>query len=64
MKYILKIQLLPFDSIDFNEVIKEFQRNIIKAALDANNGNKSHAAKKLKIDRTTLLSKMKYLGMR
>ena len=40
-----------------------FEKEIIRQAVDANNGNKSLAAKWLKISRKTLYDKLKKLGL-
>jgi DNA-binding NtrC family response regulator len=54
----------PLDKgVSFEEITQEFQKDLIKRALDATGGNKIKAAKILKIDRKTLYRKMKSLGL-
>ena len=54
----------PLDKgVSFEEITQEFQKDLIKRALDATGGNKIKAAKTLKIDRKTLYRKMKGLGL-
>jgi transcriptional regulator with PAS, ATPase and Fis domain len=54
----------PLDKgVSFEEITQEFQKDLIKRALDATGGNKIKVAKTLKIDRKTLYRKMKNLGL-
>lgn len=46
------------------EHLRETERSIIEAYLQAFQGNKTDAAKYLTISRTTLISRVKRLGMR
>jgi transcriptional regulator with GAF, ATPase, and Fis domain len=62
---IIPEELNPFaSSIDLNEVIKEYEKKLILHALNLNGWVKSRAAKYLKINRTTLIEKMKRLGIK
>jgi two-component system nitrogen regulation response regulator NtrX len=48
----------------FKDAIEDFERRYIKNALIETGGNQSHAAKMLGLHRTTLISKMKDLGLK
>lgn len=55
----------PFSSaIDFNEVLREYEKKLILHSLNVNKWIKSRAAKYLNINRTTLIEKMKRLGIK
>jgi len=57
--------LNPFSSgIDLNEVLKEYEKKLILHALNLHGWIKSRAAKYLNINRTTLIEKMKRLGIK
>ncbi|MBN2654429.1 MAG: sigma-54-dependent Fis family transcriptional regulator [Nitrospirae bacterium] len=49
--------------IDLNSAIEEYEKRLILHALELNNGVKSQAAKYLNLNRTTLIEKMKRLGI-
>ena len=51
--------IIPDEGIDFNRKIEELEQDLILAALEKTNGNKNQAAKLLRINRTTLIEKMK-----
>jgi sigma-54 specific flagellar transcriptional regulator A len=54
----------PFvGGVDLNSALEEYERRLILHALDLNNSVKSRAAKYLNINRTTLIEKMKRLGI-
>ncbi|MCE5312176.1 MAG: sigma-54 dependent transcriptional regulator [Nitrospiraceae bacterium] len=54
----------PFVSgIDLNSAIEEYEKRLILHALELNSGVKSQAAKYLNLNRTTLIEKMKRLGL-
>jgi len=54
----------PFaGGIDLNAALEEYERRLILHALELNTGVKSQAAKYLNINRTTLIEKMKRLGI-
>lgn len=54
----------PFVSgIDLNAAIEGYEKRLILHALELHNGIKSQAAKYLNINRTTLIEKMKRLGL-
>jgi len=62
---IIPEELNPFSSsIDLNEVIKEYEKKLILHALNLHGWVKSRAAKYLRINRTTLIEKMKRLGIK
>jgi len=52
------------DGVDFNSVVDKFETDLIINALDMVNGVKKNAAKFLKLNRTTLIEKMKRKGLR
>jgi DNA-binding NtrC family response regulator len=45
--------------VDFNELINDFERQLIVQAMKITGGNKKEAARLLNLKRTTLLEKMK-----
>ncbi|PMP71406.1 MAG: RNA polymerase subunit sigma-54 [Thermodesulfovibrio aggregans] len=55
----------PFSAgIDLNEVLKEYEKKLILHALNLHRWIKSRAARYLNINRTTLIEKMKRLGIK
>jgi len=54
---------IPDDGIDLNSLVEDLETNLIKQALQKSRGIKSKAAKLLKLNRTTLIEKMKKKGM-
>ena len=56
-------QRLPKDGLDLKDHINQVEYNLIRQALDESNGVVSHAAKRLKMGRTTLVEKMRKLGL-
>lgn len=57
--------LNPFSSgIDLNEILREYEKKLILHALNLHGWVKSRAAKYLNINRTTLIEKMKRLGIK
>jgi DNA-binding NtrC family response regulator len=54
---------VPADGISFNEVIGEFETDLILQALDQTHWNKNRAAQLLGLNRTTLLEKIKKKGL-
>jgi transcriptional regulator with GAF, ATPase, and Fis domain len=59
-----KKESAPFDlSRGYDTLVSEFERTLILKALDETNGVKSKAAQILSMNRTTLIEKMKRLGI-
>ncbi len=54
---------LTSQGIDMNRVISEIEREMIQQALELGNGVKARAANLLKINRTTLVEKIKRMGI-
>ena len=54
---------IPTDGIDFNDVVNQFETRLISLALSRTNWNKKAAAKLLKLNRTTLVEKIKKKGL-
>jgi len=54
---------IPEEGIDFNELVYNFEKNILLNALSKSNGVKNRAAKLLKLNRTTLVEKLKRLNI-
>jgi len=52
------------EGVDFNSVVDKFETDLIINALDMVHGVKKNAAKFLKLNRTTLIEKMKRKGLR
>ncbi len=51
------------DGVDFNNLVSDFEDQLILRALSATNGNKKEAARLLNLKRTTLLEKIKKKGI-
>ena len=51
------------DKIDLRRHLSEVEINLIESALDVNKGSVTKSAKSLKINRTTLIEKMKKLSI-
>lgn len=54
---------IPVDGIDFNELIEAYETKLIHMALAKTGGNKKAAASLLKLNRTTLVEKIKKKGL-
>jgi len=50
---------LPEDGLDLNQAVSEFENELILQALQRTSGNKNQAASLLKLNRTTLVEKLK-----
>ena len=59
----LHVPRLPQDGLDLKEHINQMEYTLIRQALEESNGIVAHAAKRLKMGRTTLVEKMRKLGM-
>ncbi len=51
------------DGLDFRSVVDRFQADLIREALAKSGGNKKEAAEQLGLNRTTLIEKIKKLGL-
>jgi two-component system, NtrC family, response regulator PilR len=54
---------LPDEGLDLNAYLSSLERDLIKRALERTNGNRNRASELLRIKRTTLVEKMKRLGL-
>jgi DNA-binding NtrC family response regulator len=54
---------IPDDGIDFNELVNQFEKDILLNALEKSSGVKNRAAKLLNLNRTTLVEKLKRLNI-
>ncbi len=54
---------LPQDGIDLKQVLCEIEDSLIAQALERTDGNKNQASKLLRVNRTTLIEKMKKKGL-
>jgi DNA-binding NtrC family response regulator len=52
---------MPEAGVDLAELVSDFERSLIRRALDRTAGNKRQAAELLHIKRTTLIEKLKRL---
>lgn len=59
----LRMPRLPKNGVDLKDHINAIEQTLIKQALDEANGVVAHAAKRLNMGRTTLVEKMRKLGM-
>jgi len=54
---------LPSDGLSFKDAVMQFEKELIKQALDRTGGNKNRAANLLNLNRTTLVEKVKKMGI-
>ncbi|MCB0416399.1 MAG: sigma-54-dependent Fis family transcriptional regulator [Bdellovibrionaceae bacterium] len=54
----------PEEGLNFNDAVNEFENELILQALRSTQGNKNKAASLLKLNRTTLVEKLKRKGLR
>jgi transcriptional regulator with GAF, ATPase, and Fis domain len=54
---------VPASGLNFDETVNRFERAILEQALSFSSGNKARAAELLQMKRTTLLAKLKSLGL-
>jgi DNA-binding NtrC family response regulator len=54
---------LPDEGLDLNDYLASIERDLIRRALERTNGNRNKASEVLRIKRTTLVEKMKRLGL-
>ena len=54
---------MPQDGLDFNALIEDYEKRLITMALTRTNGNKKAAAQLLRLNRTTLVEKIKKKGL-
>lgn len=54
---------LPEEGVDFNIVVEQLENSLIMQALERTGGNKKAAARLLKLNRTTLVEKIKKKGL-
>ncbi|RIL11017.1 MAG: RNA polymerase subunit sigma-54 [Proteobacteria bacterium] len=54
---------IPEEGVDFNDLVDQFEKGLINAALERTDWNKKAAAKLLRLNRTTLVEKIKKKGM-
>lgn len=59
----LQVARLPQGGLDLKEHINQIEHTLIRQALEESNGIVAHAAKRLKMGRTTLVEKMRKLSM-
>ncbi len=50
---------IPDSGLDLNDTICQFEKNLLRKALEESGGDKNRAAKLLKLNRTTLVEKLK-----
>ena len=55
---------IPEEGINFQNVVTDMERELILQSLRRTNGNKKLAAKLLNLKRTTLIEKIKRIGLR
>ena len=58
-----QIEVFPDDGIDFNTLVNDYENRLISMALERTDGNKKAAAKLLRLNRTTLVEKIKKKGL-
>ena len=54
---------LPEDGLDLAAFVANIERELIKRSLERTGGNKGQAAKLLNLKRTTLVEKLKRMGL-
>src|SRR6185312_12247927 len=55
---------IPTDGLDFNSAVDSFENSLIVRALEKTGWNRNQAAALLKLNRTTLVEKIKKKGLR
>lgn len=60
----VEVIALPEDGVDFNSAVDRFENQLILQALEKTGWNRNQAAMLLKLNRTTLVEKMKKKGLR
>jgi transcriptional regulator with GAF, ATPase, and Fis domain len=60
---IIDLQNLPSNGVDFNEMVTKFENTLIKMALERTGWNKKAAAELLRLNRTTLVEKIRKKGI-
>ena len=55
--------VMPESGINLNDVVRDFEEDLIMQALNRTNWNKNRAAKLLKLNRTTLVEKLRKKGL-
>ena len=55
---------IPESGLDFNTAVDQFENNLILRALEKTNWNRNQAALLLRLNRTTLVEKIKKKGLR
>ncbi|MGZ5278550.1 MAG: AAA-type ATPase lid domain-containing protein, partial [Pseudobdellovibrionaceae bacterium] len=55
---------IPDNGLDFNSTVDQFENNLILRALEKTNWNRNQAALLLRLNRTTLVEKIKKKGLR
>jgi transcriptional regulator with GAF, ATPase, and Fis domain len=54
---------MPLEGLDFNNLVDQFETRLINMALSRTNGNKKAAARLLRLNRTTLVEKIRKKGL-
>lgn len=62
-RYLSEIDL-PAGGLDLNQIVQDIERDLILQALKRTQGNKNRAAELLKLNRTTLVEKIKRKGLK
>lgn len=57
------LDAIPDHGLDFNAIVDDFENSLIVRALEKTRGNKKAAARLLKLNRTTLVEKIKKKGL-
>jgi sigma-54 specific flagellar transcriptional regulator A len=60
---VVTVPRLPNEGIDLKEHLSTLEFNLIRQALDESDGVVAHAAKRLKMRRTTLVEKLRKYGL-
>jgi len=56
--------VIPESGIDLEQAVADFERTLIRRAMDRTGGNKRRASDLLQVKRTTLIEKLKRLERR
>ena len=57
------VEEMPEEGLNFNELVEKYENRLIAMALKKTNGNKKAAARLLRLNRTTLVEKIKKKGL-
>lgn len=58
-----RVPILPPEGLSLNRLLSDIEDSLVRQALAAGNGNHAQSARLLRMNRTTLLAKMRKMGI-